>query len=69
MCREHLAGYGVRVELGTELARLQQDADGVDVVVRMVDEAGLETTETIRADYVIGADGGKSTFGLFVHVS
>ena len=59
VCREHLARCGVRVELGTELTALQQDADGVDVTVKKVDEAGLETVETIRADYLVGADGGK----------
>ena len=54
----------MRVELGTELVELQQDADGVSVAVRKVDEAGLETIETIRADYVVGADGGKGVLGL-----
>ena len=64
VCREHLARCGVHVELGTGLAALQQDADGVNITVKKVDEAGLETIETIRADYVVGADGGKGVLGL-----
>ncbi|AXB47104.1 FAD-dependent monooxygenase [Amycolatopsis albispora] len=50
--RERLAGFGVRVELGTELTGFTQDDTGVDVV--------LNGTERTRVDYLVGADGGKS---------
>ncbi|PIL27606.1 hypothetical protein GSI_10758 [Ganoderma sinense ZZ0214-1] len=54
--RDHLAKSGVHIELGTEPVSLEQDADGVTVVVK---KAASEATETIRAPYVIGADGAK----------
>ncbi|QFU93640.1 FAD-dependent monooxygenase [Amycolatopsis sp. YIM 10] len=50
--RERLAGFGVRVELGTELTGFRQDDDGVDVV--------LDDAERMRVDYLVGADGGRS---------
>ncbi|WP_020662487.1 FAD-dependent monooxygenase [Amycolatopsis benzoatilytica] len=50
--RDRLAELGVRVELGTELTGLAQDDEGVT--------AELSTGETVRADYLVGADGGKS---------
>ncbi|MCP3802970.1 FAD-dependent monooxygenase [Allokutzneria sp. A3M-2-11 16] len=49
--RAKLAEHGVRVELGAELTEFTQDGDGVTAVV-----GGTE----IRADYLIGADGGRS---------
>lgn len=51
--RERLAALGVTVELNTELTGLSQDADGVT--------ATLGTGETVRARYLVGADGGRST--------
>ena len=57
--RDHLAKSDVHVELGTEPVSLEQDADGVTVAVKKVASDGSEATETIRAAYVIGADGGK----------
>ena len=57
--RDHLAKSGVNVELGTEPVSLEQDADVVTVVVKKVISDGSEATETIRAPYVIGADGAK----------
>jgi len=50
--RARLGEYGVRVELGSELFGLEQDADGVT--------ARLSTGETSRFDYLVGADGGAS---------
>lgn len=50
--RNRLLGYGVRVELGSELVGIEQDADGVT--------ARLSTGETVRCDYLVGADGGAS---------
>jgi 2-polyprenyl-6-methoxyphenol hydroxylase-like FAD-dependent oxidoreductase len=50
--RDRLAEFGVRVELNTALTGFEQDADGVT--------ATLSTGETVRAAYLVGADGGKS---------
>ncbi len=50
--RDRLAEFGVRVELDTALTGFEQDADGVT--------ATLSTGETVRAAYLVGADGGKS---------
>jgi 2-polyprenyl-6-methoxyphenol hydroxylase-like FAD-dependent oxidoreductase len=50
--RERLAELGVRVELSTELTEFTQDADGVTAIV---------SGETVRARYLVGADGGAST--------
>lgn len=47
----------VRLELGTQLRELTQDDDGVSLLI--ADECG-ETRE-VRADYVIAADGGRSS--------
>lgn len=61
--RARLAGFGVRVELGTELIGLSQDADGV--TARLSVGGGRPTAgdagagvEEIRVDYLVGADGG-----------
>ncbi|MGW4713653.1 FAD-dependent monooxygenase [Nocardia sp. NPDC004260] len=54
--RERLAEFGVHVELGTALTGFTQDDDGVIVTL---EHDG--TPETVRAAYLIGADGGKST--------
>ncbi|RDI67276.1 FAD-dependent monooxygenase [Nocardia pseudobrasiliensis] len=54
--RERLAELGVKVELSTAVAGLEQDADGVTVTLHK--PGG---TETVRADYLVGADGGAST--------
>ncbi|MGW4093044.1 FAD-dependent monooxygenase [Nocardia sp. NPDC004750] len=54
--RERLAEFGVHVELGTALTGFTQDDDGVVVTL---EHDG--TPETVRAAYLIGADGGKST--------
>ncbi|MFJ1761806.1 FAD-dependent monooxygenase [Amycolatopsis sp. NPDC088138] len=50
--RDRLAEFGVRVELATALTGFEQDEDGVT--------ATLSTGETVRATYLVGADGGKS---------
>lgn len=51
--RDRLAAYEVVVELSSGVTEIAQDADGVTVT--------LETGETVRAAYLVGADGGKST--------
>ncbi|MGC4939434.1 FAD-dependent monooxygenase [Kribbella sp. DT2] len=51
--RAKLSEYGVQVEPGTGLTTFAQDADGVT--------AQLSTGETLTVDYLVGADGGRST--------
>ena len=51
-----LERLGGRVELGTELAGLEQDAEGVTATLRRADDS----TETVRSRYVVACDGGKS---------
>ncbi|MGW2412226.1 FAD-dependent monooxygenase [Streptomyces tubercidicus] len=54
---DHLAEYGVPVQRGRELTSFQQDADGVTATL-----LGPDGTEsTVRAGYLVGADGGRST--------
>ena len=50
--RDRLAEFGVHVELGTALVGFEQDDEGVT--------AQIGTGETVRAEYLVGADGGKS---------
>ncbi|MBE1498622.1 2-polyprenyl-6-methoxyphenol hydroxylase-like FAD-dependent oxidoreductase [Amycolatopsis lexingtonensis] len=50
--RDRLAEFGVHVELNTALTGFEQDPEGVT--------ATLSTGETVRAEYLVGADGGKS---------
>ncbi|GAA0409230.1 FAD-dependent monooxygenase [Streptomyces luteireticuli] len=52
---EHLAEYGVPVLRGHELTGLAQDADGVTATV-----TGPAGERTLRAAYLVGADGGRS---------
>ena len=51
--REHLRVLGGEVEFGTALATFTQNDHGVD--------ATLATGETVRADFLVGCDGGHST--------
>lgn len=57
--RDHLTKYGVRVERSTELVSLEQDNEAVTVIVKKTGPDGSETTETVRAAYVVGADGAR----------
>nr|WP_240152116.1 FAD-dependent monooxygenase [Streptomyces mobaraensis] len=52
---DRLAAYGVPVLRGHELTGFVQDADGVTATV-----AGPDGTTTLRAAYLVGADGGRS---------
>ncbi|MGK8522966.1 FAD-dependent monooxygenase [Nocardia asteroides] len=54
--RDRLAEFGVRVELGTELVAFDQDHSDVTAAL-----ARGGARETVRAAYLVGADGGKST--------
>ena len=51
--RERLRGLGVEVEFNTAMTGLRQDAEGAEVA--------LSTGETVRAEFVVGCDGGRST--------
>lgn len=53
--RTRLGELGIRVELGTELTAFAQDGERVTATLRR-DGRG----ETVRADYLVGADGGRS---------
>ncbi|HVW44474.1 MAG TPA: FAD-dependent monooxygenase [Amycolatopsis sp.] len=50
--RARLAEFGIAVELGAGLTGFEQDDEGVT--------ATLSTGEVVRADYLVGADGGAS---------
>ncbi|MEV0271714.1 FAD-dependent monooxygenase [Hamadaea sp. NPDC050747] len=54
--RDRLAELGGHVESGVELVGFTQDADGVAALLRK--ENG--ETESVRARYLVGADGGRS---------
>jgi 2-polyprenyl-6-methoxyphenol hydroxylase-like FAD-dependent oxidoreductase len=51
--RERLHALGGRVEFGKALLTFQQDQGGVDVT--------FSTGETMRVDFLVGCDGGRST--------
>ena len=53
--REELAMHGVQVERGVRLAGFEQDADGVTATL-----AGDAGEQTVRAAYLVGADGAHS---------
>jgi 2-polyprenyl-6-methoxyphenol hydroxylase-like FAD-dependent oxidoreductase len=52
LLRDRLAELGGRVEFGVELAGFEQDGDGVTATL---------STGRVRAAYLVGADGGRST--------
>ena len=58
---EQAADKGAPIERGRKVTAIDQDADGVTVVVATVDDEGNETgtSETLRCRYVVGADGDK----------
>lgn len=51
--RERLCALGGHVEFGKALATFRQDEHGI--------EATLSTGETVRPDFLVGCDGGRST--------
>ncbi len=53
---EHLSTFGTAVEWQTEAIKVEPDSEGVSVTLRHQD--GKE--ETVRAQYVLGADGTRS---------
>ena len=54
--RDHLAKYGVHVELSTEAVSLEQDEAGVSVTLKHTDTNNIEA---VRVAYVIGCDGAR----------
>ncbi|PBK99860.1 hypothetical protein ARMGADRAFT_1074700 [Armillaria gallica] len=65
--REHLARYGVTVELGTELVSFEQFPDRVmSRIIRTRD--GQQTEESVESQWIVGAEGAHSvvrkTLGL-----
>ncbi|MEU8892767.1 FAD-dependent monooxygenase [Streptomyces sp. NPDC048442] len=59
--RTRLAGYGVHVELGTEIVSYEQDGDRV--------LAKAAAGSRIEADYLVGCDGGHSSVRKLMGVS
>ncbi|GII77844.1 FAD-dependent oxidoreductase [Sphaerisporangium rufum] len=55
--RAHAEAHGADLRFATELVSFEQDAGGVTVVVR---DRGSGETSTVRAGYLIGADGHRS---------
>ena len=55
---DHARELGVEVRLGNELVSLEQDSTGVTAVVCSVADG---TCSAVRASYVVGADGTRST--------
>jgi 2-polyprenyl-6-methoxyphenol hydroxylase-like FAD-dependent oxidoreductase len=53
--RERLAELGRHAEFGREVIGIEQDAEGVTTRI-----AGADGEETVRARYLVGADGGHS---------
>ncbi|EJC99071.1 uncharacterized protein FOMMEDRAFT_161302 [Fomitiporia mediterranea MF3/22] len=58
--RRHVEALGGNVELGSEFIGCTQDENGVTAEVRKVVD-GVEHTEEARFEYLVGADGGRST--------
>jgi 2-polyprenyl-6-methoxyphenol hydroxylase-like FAD-dependent oxidoreductase len=58
--RHLLARFGVSVELGTKVESFEQAADHVDVRLHKILD-GYAKQETVRAQYLVGTDGGRST--------
>ena len=58
---DQAAAKGAPVERGRRVTAIDQDADGVTVVVATLGDDGKETgtSETLRCRYVVGADGDK----------
>ena len=56
------------MELSTEFVGLKQDEDGVTVTLARK-EGDAKTEETAKFDYVIGTDGGRSTYKITFQVN
>jgi len=58
--RKHIAIAGSKIDLGVALVGLKQEEDGVLVELSETND-GLATTVSEKYDWVIGADGGRSS--------
>ncbi len=58
--RKHIAVAGSKIDLGVALVGLKQEEDGVLVELSETKD-GLATTVSEKYDWVIGADGGRSS--------
>ncbi|KAI1484633.1 FAD binding domain-containing protein [Biscogniauxia mediterranea] len=56
-----LARRGAHFEMGVEARSITQDAEGVTVRIAPVEGEGGDEEETVRAKYVVGADGAHSS--------
>jgi 2-polyprenyl-6-methoxyphenol hydroxylase-like FAD-dependent oxidoreductase len=59
--RQHLEAFGKRVELATELVRIEQDENGVTATLQNED-----AQEDVRCSYLVAADGGRSFVRKFM---
>lgn len=59
--REHIHKMGGKIDLGVTLDSLQEEADGV-VVELSETKDGNKTTVKEKYDWVVGADGGHSSY-------
>jgi len=57
--RNHLKRLGREVELGTELVDIEQNDDYVKCLLKKTKAGGSVEYETLKIDYVVGADGGR----------
>ena len=61
--RALLESYGRRVELSSELTHIEQDEEGVTAAVKTE-----KRTKQMRAQYLVGADGGRSFVRKFMQI-
>lgn len=59
--RTHVERLGGTIEFGTELRSFKDTNDGVVAQIVKVDASGVETEEAAKFQYLVGADGGRST--------
>ena len=57
--------YSIEIECGTELIGFEQDEQGVTAHL-VKHGADKDTEETVRIDYLIGADGARSKLDRYV---
>ncbi|EJC98844.1 uncharacterized protein FOMMEDRAFT_113384 [Fomitiporia mediterranea MF3/22] len=58
--RKHIEALGGVIELGSAFIGCTQDGNGVTAVIKKTTD-GVEHTENARFEYLVGADGGRST--------
>lgn len=65
LLEERAAELGVRVRWSSEVSGIRQDDDGVAVELRTAET----TPTTLRARYLVGCDGGRSTVRKLSHIA